>query len=158
MTAHRHRELRPNNADEYEDTRGYGPHSLNGGIDRAQDAEMDPGFPKAWLDATTSVGCPGRTPPDFPWTAARNLVRSGVPEKTAMAIAGHKTRSAFERYNIVNEQDVRFTNGRLRSAVNESLFFRPRIICLPTGLSPTRRVRGHMSATKSVQNSKSIEN
>lgn len=78
----------------------------------------------AWKRATKRAGVPGRLVHDLRRSAARDLRRAGVSEGLIMRLCGWRTRSMFDRYNVVSEEDLaeavarRFSQSNGKQAAN----------------------------------------
>jgi integrase len=64
-------------------------------------------FRKSWAMACRAAGVDGKLFHDFRRTAARNMIRAGVPQSVARRLTGHRTDSMFERYAITDETQKR---------------------------------------------------
>jgi integrase len=78
-------------------------------------------FRKVWQRATKLAGCEGKLVYDLRRSAARDARRNGVSEGEIMKLQGWRTRSMFDRYNIIDQTDLRRAVSRRFAATPNAI-------------------------------------
>jgi integrase len=84
-----------------------------------RDGHQIKNYQAAWHTACKKAGLIGKFLHDTRRTTVRNMIRAGIPDTVAMKISGHKTRSVFDRYNIISEDDLREAAKKISQAAKE---------------------------------------
>jgi integrase len=66
-----------------------------------------------WPEACKRAGVPDLLFHDLRRSAVRNMKKAGLQDLEAMRISGHLTRNVFDRYNIIDEEDLAAAGKRL---------------------------------------------
>jgi len=109
----------------------HGPHVFH------HDGKPIGQFRATWIAATEAVGRPGLLFHDLRRSGARALRRAGIPESVIMRLGGWKTRSVFERYNVVDARDLAEAQATLNAAFTTA----------PRTIMPLRRTAGDSLGT-----------
>jgi integrase len=86
-----------------------------------ENGEVVKDFRITWDKLTEAAGVPGLLLHDFRRSSVRNLIRRGVPQKTARTDLGHKTDAVFARYYILSEDDIRDAAMRIEEGAEAAV-------------------------------------
>src|SRR5213593_1651158 len=84
-------------------------------------------FRKAWQRGAKAAGVGRLLFHDLRRSAARNAIRSGVPEQVVMELGGWRTRSVLARYNVTSERDLADALDRITRYVAERSAETPKV-------------------------------
>ena len=64
-------------------------------------------FRRSFTSAAKAAGLASLVPHDMRRSAVRNFRKAGLSESDGMKLSGHKTRSVYDRYDIIDDEDSR---------------------------------------------------